>query len=323
MKKSTIKAALAVCLASASMTAWAQLTPGKPIRIVVPFSAGGPTDILARTVATRLGKELDHTIIVENRPGSGGSIGADYTARATPDGHTLMLGSLGTQAINPSVYSTLPYDSMRDFSYIGLVGEYGLVMAVNPALKVGSVEELVDLARKNPGKLNYGSAGVGASGNLIGEMFKQKLNLQIEHIPYKGSTASLMAVVSGDLAFVFDIVSSALPQIQAGKVQALAWTGGVRSPELPNVPTMEEAGVPGLVVTSWLGLLGPAGMSKETVDQISKALVRIEQTPEMQAELQKQGYTYKPMSPAEFRSSVQDDIKKWAQVIKKAGIKVE
>ena len=314
---------LALFLITTSVNAWAQLIPGKPIQIVVPFSAGGPTDLLARTVAARLEKELDHTVIVQNRPGAGGSIGAEYTARATPDGHTLMLGSLGTQAINPSVYSTLRYDPLRDFSYIGMVGEYGLVMVVNPSLDIHNVKDLVEFARANPGKLNYGSAGVGATGNLIGEMFKQMLDLQIEHVPYKGSTASLMAVIAGDLTFVFDIVSSALPQIEGGKVRPIAWTGGVRSPELPDVPTMEEAGISGLEVTSWLGLIGPNGMSKEVVAQLSDALLRIQETPEMQAELQKQGFTYKKLTPSEYTSSVGEDVKKWAEVIQKAGIKAE
>lgn len=311
--------AVAFALCQVSM---AQDFPNKPLRLLVPFAAGGPIDLLSRTVANKLSDTIGQSVVVENRPGAGGSIAADATARSLPDGYTIMLITVGTQAINPALYK-LKYDSLKDFSYITTIGTYSLVLVVNPKLPFKSVAELITYARANPGKLNYGSSGHGSTAHLAAELLKSTAGIDVQHVAYKGSAAALTEVMAGNINYVFDIISTALPQIQNGTVKALGWTGVKRSSLIPEVPTIAEAGLPGFDITGWVGIAGPAGIPAHIVQRLHEALSVAIKDGDLRGKIMAQGYAIDLIDPTTFQALVKADLAKWGKVVREGNIHVE
>ena len=297
-------------LAFAASCVCAQTFPSRPIRLIVPFAAGGPIDLLSRTIATKLTETIGQPVVVENRAGAGGSLAAEHTARSAPDGHTLMLITVGTQTINPALFARVGYDPLKDFTYITTIGGYALVLVANPSLEAKTLAELIALARAKPGTINFGSGGVGSSSHLAGELFKSTAALQMQHVPYKGSAAALTDVIAGNLAFLFDVVSTAQPQIRAGKVRALAWSGVKRSLLIPEVPTMAEAALAGFDITSWVGIGAPAGLPKHVLDRLHDALTRAIAAPDLRDALIAQGYDISVIAPDVFAALMRGDVVK-------------
>lgn len=303
--------------------AHAQSYPNKPIRLVVPFIAGGAADLLAREVGQKLAEGWGQPVVIENKPGAGGVIGAEMVAKAAPDGYTLVLGTVVTHAIDVSMVSKLPYDPIRDFSPITLVGSIANVLVVNPSVPANSVKELIGLAKSKPGQLNFASSGSGLSQHLAGELFKTMAGVDIVHIPYKGSIPAITAVVNGESSLIFNVLPTTIPQIKAGKVRALAVTSAKRSVILPDLQTVSEAGLPGFDVVSWFGILAPAGTPKEIVAKLNKEIVKILQMPDVRDRLFKQGAEPLSCTPEQFDAHIKREIVKWGEVVKKSGAKME
>ena len=297
--------------------------PSKPIRIVVPFPAGGATDILARAVAQKLTEAWGPAVVVDNRPGAGGNIGSDIVAKSPPDGYTLLMGTVGTHAINPSLYAKMPYDHVKDFAPVVLVASVPNVLVVTPSLPVQSVAELVAYAKANPGKLNFASSGSGTSIHLSGELFKTTAGVQIVHVPYKGSAPALTDLVGGQVHLMFDNLPPSLPQIKAGKLRALAVTSLARAPALPDVPTMVESGFPTFEASSWFGLLAPAGTKPEIVAKINAEVRNWLGSAEARDKLLSQGANAAGGSPEDFARHIAAETAKWAKVVKESGAKVD
>ena len=308
---------------------WAQSGwPNKPVRIVVPFAPGGTTDILARALAPELGKAFGQTFIVDNKPGAGGNIGADTVAKAAPDGYTLLMGTVGTHAINAALYPKMPFDPVRDFAPITLVAGVPNVLVMNPAkaeaYKVNSVADLVRYARANPGKLNMASSGNGTSIHLSGELFKSMTGTYMLHFPYRGSGPALLDLIGGTMDLMFDNLPSALPQIRAGKLKALAVTTATRSAAVPELPTIAEAGpLKGFEASSWFGLLAPAGTPADIVNRIQQETTKALQSAALKERLLSQGAIPGGQTPAEFAKFIAAETTKWAQVVKASGAKVD
>jgi tripartite-type tricarboxylate transporter receptor subunit TctC len=312
-------AALALSTATHSQTTF----PNKPVRIVVPFPAGGTTDILARAAAQKLSETWAQPVIVDNRPGAGGNIGAELVAKAPPDGYTLLMGTVGTHAINSSLYPKMPYDHVKDFVPVILVAGVPNALVVHPSLPVNSVQELIAYAKANPGKLNFASSGSGTSIHLSGELFKVMTGVQMAHIPYKGSAPAVTDLVGGQVQLMFDNLPSSLPFIKAGKLRALAVTSAARSPALPDVPTIAESGVPGFEASSWFGLLAPAGTPRDVVAKINADTAKWLASPDAKEKLAAQGAAAAGGSPEDFAKHIQAETAKWARVVKESGAKVE
>lgn len=293
--------------------------PRGPVSLVVPFPAGGPTDAMARRLAEKLGERLGQQVVVENKGGAGGSIAAEAVARAKPDGQTLFFGTTGTMAINPSLYARLRYDPVKDFAPVSLMATTMNVLVVNPAVPATNLRELIKLAKAHPGTLTYGSAGNGSSNHLSGELFRSSADLQITHVPYKGSAAALVDLLGGRLTMMFDTIAQQTQNIAAGKVRALAVTGAKRSPLLPEVPTAQEAGLKGFDVTIWYGVLAPAGTPAPVIERLNREIVAVMSTEEMKKRMQADGAEAKPTTPAEFASLIKHDMAKWAPVVKGSG----
>ena len=313
-------------LSSWSQAAW----PAKPVRIVVPFAAGGTTDILARAVAQELTRSLGQSFGVDNKPGAGGNIGADLVAKAAPDGYTLLMGTVGTHAINKSLYAKMPYDPQKDFQPITLVAGVPNVMVVNAekaaARKIATVQDFMKYAKANPGKLNMASSGNGTSIHLAGELFKSMTGIYLTHFPFQGSNPALFSLMSGDLDEMFDNLPSAMVHIKSGKLKALAVTSATRSAALPDVPTVEEAGGPslkGYEASSWFGLLAPAGTPMDIVNRIQQETAKALATPAMKERLLAQGAIPSGNTPAQFAQMIEREMKKWAPVVKASGAKVD
>lgn len=303
--------------------AHAQSYPNKPIRLVVPFIAGGAADLLAREVGQKLAESWGQPVVIENKPGAGGVIGAEIVAKAAPDGYTLVLGTVVTHAIDVSMVSKLPYDPIKDFSPITLVGSIANVLVVNPSVPANSVKELIALAKSKPGQLNFASSGSGLSQHLAGELFKTMAGVDIVHIPYKGSIPAITAVVNGESSLILNVLPTTIPQIKAGKVRPLAVTSAKRSAILPDLPTVSEAGLPGFDVVSWFGILAPAGTPKEIVAKLNKEIVKILQMPDVRDRLFKQGAEPLSCTPEQFDAHIKQEIVKWGEVVKKSGAKME
>jgi tripartite-type tricarboxylate transporter receptor subunit TctC len=301
----------------------AQDYPSKPIRLVVPFAAGGATDVLARLVGERLTATLGQQVVVDNRPGAGGNIGSDIVARAEPDGYTILMGAVGTHAINPSLYPKMPYDPVKDFAPVTLVASVPNVLVVNPEVPANSVQELIDLAKAKPGELNFASSGNGTSIHLSGELFKAMTGTDIVHVPYKGSGPAVTDLLGGQVQMMFDNMPSSLPHVKAGKLRALGVTSAKRSPALPEVPTIAEAGVPSYDATSWFGILAPAGTSEPVVTRLQGAIVQALGEPEMRQRMADLGAEPVGDTPAEFGQFIAAEIAKWAKVVNDAGVKLE
>jgi tripartite-type tricarboxylate transporter receptor subunit TctC len=327
----TLLVAAAAALAAASPVSLAQPAwPSKPVRIVVPFAAGGTTDILARALAPELQKVFGQPFIVDNKPGAGGNLGAADVAKAAPDGHTLLMGTVGTHAINPSLYPKMPYDHVRDFVPVTLVAGVPNVLVLNPAMAqkygINSVADLVRVAKSNPGKLNMASSGNGTSIHLAGELFKAMTGTFMVHFPYRGSGPALMDLMGGNTDLMFDNLPSALPQIKAGKLKALAVTSATRSAAVPDLPTVAEAGGPALAgyeASSWFGLLAPAGTPMDVVNRLQLETAKALSAPALKERLLAQGAIPGGNTSAEFAKLIADETRKWALVVKASGAKVD
>ena len=321
--------ALLACFATiagmASPAADAQGTayPTKPVRIVVPFPAGGTTDILARAAAQKLAEAWSQQVIVDNRPGAGGNIGAELVAKSAPDGYTLLMGTVGTHAINASLYSKMPYDHVKDFTPVILVAGVPNVLVVHPSLPVNSTQEVIAYAKANPGKLNFASSGNGTSIHLSGELFKTMTGVQMTHVPYKGSAPALTDLVGGQVQLMFDNLPSSLQFIKAGKLRALAVTSASRSATLPELPTLAESGLPGFEASSWFGLLAPAGTPNDVVAKINGAVATWLASVEAKERLAAQGAIIAGGAPDAFQAHITAETAKWAKVVKASGAHVD
>jgi tripartite-type tricarboxylate transporter receptor subunit TctC len=305
-----------------ALAAHAQTYPAKPVKIIVPFAAGGPADIYARVIAQRLGEAMGQAFIVEDRPGAGSLIGTEAVAKSAPDGYTLLLMS-NTHTVNETLVPNKPYVLMRDFVGIAPINYSDLVMVAHPSLPVSSLADLLKLAKARPGKLNYASSGTGTPYHMAGELFKSMAGVHLVHIPYRGSSGARTDLLSGQVDLMFDAVTTMAEHVKAGKVKALATTGAQRSSVLPDVPTMGEAGVPGYEATIWLGLLAPKGTPPAIVQRLNEGVTKVTGQPEIRQLWGRQGATPMVMTTAEFDRYIQDDIAKWARVIRSAHITAE
>ena len=312
-----------IAVGCASGLASAQTYPMKPIRIVVGFAPGGPADVMARLIGQRMSAILGQSIVVDNRPGAGGTIGARAVSESDPDGYTLLLGNTSTLIISPLIYKQVNYDPVKGFAPVATLGTTSNLMIVNPALPATSVQELIALARKSPGKLNYSSAGIGTPPHLIGEMFKQRLALDIVHVPYKGGGPSVQAVVAGETQFSFENPAPSLPLVQAGNVRALAVTSEARTSQMPDLPTMIEAGVPDFTSVSFTAVVAPGGTPSAIVNRLNAAINESLKSPDVAGTLTKLSVDAKISSPEEFAAFLTKERAKWTTVIKTAGIQVE
>jgi tripartite-type tricarboxylate transporter receptor subunit TctC len=297
--------------------------PTHPVRIVVPFPAGGTTDILARAVAQRFSEAFGQPFVVDNRPGAGGNIGAELVAKSAPDGYTLLMGTVGTHAINPSLYTNMPYDHVKDFAPVFLAAGVPNVLEVNPSLPVHSVAELVAYAKANPGKLNFASSGSGTSIHLSGELFRTMTGVTMQHVPYKGSAPALQDLVGGQVQLMFDNLPSSMALIKAGKLRALAVTSAHRSAALPDLPTIAESGYPAFEASSWFGLLAPAGTPAAIVNKLNAEGNQWLASADAKDKLLAQGAIAAGGSPEDFARHITAETAKWAKVVKASGAKVE
>ena len=307
--------ALAGAVIASAPAAMADDYPSRAVKIIVPFGAGGPTDVYTRAIAEELRKSLHQPFIMENRPGAGTTIGTDVVAKSQPDGYTLLMVS-GTQTVNETLYAHKPYQLMRDLVPIAPLIDTDLVLVVHPSVPAKTLGELLALARAKPGTLNYGSSGPGSNYHMAGELLKNLTGVDIVHVPYKGSTGARNDILSGQIQILFDSVPTMAPQIKAGMVRALGTSGKTRSPILPDVPTMAEAGVPGFNATLWVGFMAPAGTPKPIVDKLHDEITKILRRPDIKQAWEKTGATPIVMTQPEFKSFMEAQVAKWAEVIK-------
>ena len=300
----------------------AQSLAGQQIRLIVPFPAGGPTDIVARPLAQALGDALNAALVVDNRAGAGGSIGAEVIARSRPDGRTLLMGTVGTHAINTALYKKLPYDPVRDFTPIGLVAEAPVTIVVNPALAVNDVAELVALAKRSFGKLNYGSAGPGTPGHLTGEMFKAAATIELQHVPYKGSAPAL-SDFGGQIQIMFDPLQSVFAKVQAGKLRATAVSSRTRASILPDVPTIAESGYPGFESTAWWAVFAPANLPANLTTTLANEIEKIVRSNAFRSKLEPLGVSPKLLSGAAFAEFQRSELAKWGNAVRQSGAAIE
>ena len=301
----------------------AQTYPTKPVRIVVPFAPGSTIDIIGRIIAPKLAEALSQPVLVENRPGAGGMIGMDAVAKAPPDGHTLVIGALGPLAMNPALYPKTPFDPVRDFAAVSLLATGPVVIAVHPSVPAKTVKELVELAKKNPGKLNFGSPGVGTSPHLTGELFKLLTGTNIVHVPYKGNAEALTDLIGGQVSIVFSGVPPVVPLAKAGRVRLIATTGRQRIAGLPEVQTIAEAGLPGAQVLIWYGVVAPAATPKDVVARLNREITRIMAMPDIREKFSQSGIDPETSTPEQFAQLIRDEYARWTKVIRTSGIKVE
>jgi tripartite-type tricarboxylate transporter receptor subunit TctC len=313
---------LTLSLLAIATSAAAQTYPTKPIRMIVPYAPGGGVDIIARTTAQELAKRIGQQIIVENRTGGGGNVGSDAVAKAAPDGYTLLMAS-PANTINPSLYAKMPYDPMRDLAAVALIASVPAVLLANRSLPVANVKQLVALAKSKPGALTYGSGGSGTTEHLSGEMFKSFAGIDMLHVPYKGGAQVLTDVIGGQIALMFVNQVFALPHIQGGKVKALAVAGSVRSPSLPEVPTFVESGFKDFVVSVWWGVMGPAAMPKDIVNQLNREIVTSLSSAEMKERLQSMSAQPIGGTPEQFATFFAAETKRWAPIVKASGARAD
>jgi tripartite-type tricarboxylate transporter receptor subunit TctC len=321
--------ALMLSLAASMLArpAWADTWPSRPIKWIVPFPPGGPTDIFSRTVAQQLQLALGQPVVVENRGGAGGGVGMQALAKAAPDGYTIGLSTTGTHTINPALYGDrVGYDPIKDFTPLTLAVSYVNMLVINASHPAKSVKELVEFAKANPGKVSFGSAGNGSSNHLSGEVLKVMTGAPMQHVPYRGSALAMNDTISGQITFMFDILNVAIPQSRSGRVRALAVTSSKRSPYLPEVPTMEEAGVPGYSAAGsdlWFGIMAPAGLPKPVADRLQRELVKVLRSPEMRQTIRAQFFEPYTSTSEEFLKLIRTDGAKWAKIVKESGARVD
>jgi tripartite-type tricarboxylate transporter receptor subunit TctC len=318
--KLVLRAALAVAAAAFSLCAAAQAWPSKPIHLVIPYAPGGPVDLSARLLAAKLQEALGQPVVAQNKPGAGGNIGADYVAKSAPDGHTLVMGAIATHAINPALYPKFPYDPVRDFKHVALLVQVPNVLVVNNEVPARSVGELVSLVRNNPGKLDFASGSTGSTGHLAGELFKQMTGSYMVHIPYKGSAPAVVDLMSGRVHLMFDNLASALPNIKAGKLRALAVTTINRSAFLKDVPTLHESGLPGFDLTTWWGVMAPAATPQPVVERLAAEIAKAIAAPDLRERLAAMGSEPPAVrSPREFTAFVERELKTYSALVKRSG----
>ncbi|ABM43659.1 Uncharacterized protein UPF0065 [Acidovorax sp. JS42] len=316
----TLLASLAVAAAGAlPMGALAQNFPTKPITIIVPFSAGGTTDILARIVGQGLTTELGQSVVVDNKPGAGGNIGGSLAAKAAADGYTLFMGTVGTHAINQSLYKKMPFDPVKDFAPLSRVAAVPNLLVAHPSQPFKTVKEMIAYAKANPGKITFGSPGSGASPHVSGELFKSMTGTDLLHIPYKGSAPAMTDLLGGQTSVMFDNMPSAIQHVRSGKLRPIAVTTAKRSPELPDVPTIAEAGVPGYEATSWFGMFAPAGTPKPVLDKLHAALIKVLNQADVKKKIAEQGGDVVAETPAQFAAFIKAESVKWGKVVKESG----
>jgi len=314
---------LLMLIAFAVTSAHAQVYPSKPIRMLVPFPAGGAVDITARALSAELSRLLGQSVVADNRTGAGGNIAAEATARSAPDGYTLLMTTSAIMAVNPVLYSKISFDPVKDFAPISVVAAASNVLLIHPSLPATSISELVALIRSNPGKYSYGSAGNGTSTHLAAEMFKMMAGVELLHVPYRGGPPSLIDLAAGQVNMVFELLPTAVPLVRSGKVRALAYGGPRRSPLLAEIPTFAEAGLSGYESTVWFGVVAPAGTPAPIVARLNTATAQAVKHPDLGERLRSMGYEISSTTPEQMSEMVRAEIPKWSRVIKAAGIKIE
>ncbi len=325
MRKVLLAAPLFALLAlvAAVPLAQAQAWPTKPVKVVVPFPPGGGTDIGTRILAQKLGEAFGQAFVIENKPGAAGIVGTEYTARSAPDGYTFMMGNIGTHAINVSLYKKLSYDPVKDFAPVSMVADLPLLLLVHPSVPAKSVQELIALAKAQPGKLNFSTSGAGGSMHVAAELFKSMAGVDMVHIPYKGGAPAVADLIAGQVPLSFATVLETIQFVKAGKVRALAVTNNRRSVALPDLPTISEAGLPGYQSISWLALFAPAGTPKEIINRVSAETVRILKLSDVRERLLAQGAEPIGSTPEELAATLAADTAKYARVIRESGYKPE
>lgn len=314
-------ACAAVCAAAPGLAA-AQDYPAKPVKLVVPYPPGGPTDIVARVVAQKLQEQTGQPFVIDNKPGAGANTGAEAVARSAPDGYTLLVATTA-HAINPSLFSKLSYQLLKDLAPVSQLTSGPLMLVTTPALPAQNIKELIALAKTKTGGLNFASSGNGQSTHLSAELFSAMAGVKMSHVPYKGSAPALTDVMSGQTDLMFDTMLSALPHVKAGKLKALAVTSSQRSPVAPNVPTIAESGLPGYEAIAWNGLLAPAGTPREVIAKLNAELKKVLENPEVRQRFEAQGFTASWNTPAAYGSFLQSEVDKWAKVVQASGATVD
>jgi len=314
---------LAALLCTLPFAASAQKYPDKPVHFVVPYPPGGPLDTIARLLGQKVSERIGQPVIVENKPGAGGNIGADSVAKSAPDGYTILMGAVATHAINPSLYAKIPYDPVKDFAPITLIGVTPNVLVVNASIPAKDVKEFIAYAKANPGKLNYGSGSTGSAGHLAGELFNSMAGVEMAHIPYKGAAPAMQDLLGGQIQLMFDNMASALPQVKSGKIRALAVTTPKRASGAPELPTIAEAGLPGFDISTWFGLFAPANTPKDIVAKLHDEFVRALTLPEVKERFAALGVEPAGNKPEEFAAYIKSEAAKYANVVKKSGAKVD
>ena len=311
------------CLAITPLQLPAQGFPTKPIHLVVTLPPGGATDSTARIIAAKLGEVLGQPVVVENRPGAGGQIGAEAVVKSAPDGYTLLFGGINTHAISPGLYKKLTYDPIRDFAPISLASATPNVLVVHPSVPAKTMAEFIAYAKANPGKLDYGSSGIGQSPHLTMELFKSRTGIDLNHVPYKGGGQYVMALFTGEVPVMFDNLPGELANIQSGKVRVLAVTSERRAPQLSDVPTVAESGLPGFTVSVWFAFFAPAATPKPIIAQLNAAVVKALTSPDLKARLEQVGVEATPSTPEELAAFVRSEMPKWAKAVKDSGASVD
>jgi tripartite-type tricarboxylate transporter receptor subunit TctC len=318
-----VRLAAALAVMALPWHAQAQSYPNKPVKLVAPSTPGDAPDVIARLVADKLSTALGQQFVVENRPGAGGVVGSDYVAKAAPDGYTLIMGNAGSHGINAAVYAKLPYDIQKDFAPVSQIAIAPNVMVINPSVPANSVAEFIAYAKANPGKLSYASGGNGSSAHMSMELFKSMAGIDIQHVPYKGSSPALTDVVSGQVVAFIGNMPPTVPLIKAGKLRALAVTTRSRSALMPELPTIAEAGLPGFETVAWFGVLAPAATPPDVVNKLSAEIARIAKSPEIRDKLVAMGAEPVGSTPEEFKAVIDRDIAKWKPLAQKVGIKID
>ena len=318
-----VAAGLSLTLLGVHATVQAQSYPVRPIRIVVPFPPGGTSDILARSIGQKLAEEWGQQVLTDNRPGAAGNIASEHVARSKPDGYTLYINTVGTHAINPAIYTKLAFDPVADFTPVTNLVNLPSVLLVHPSVPVHSVKELIALAKRRPGDLQYSSAGSGAQPHLTAEMFKTMAGVNLVHVPYKGAGPQMIGLLSGEVALTFATAPSGVPYVKNRQLRALGVTSGSRIPALPDVPTIAEAGVTGYEAVGWNGMVGPGAMPAPILEKLHSTVVRIVNLPDMREKLIGLGAEPAPSTPAEFAALIKSELAKWARVVKESGARLD
>ena len=297
--------------------------PSRPVRWVVPFAPGGPTDIMSRAIGEKLGQRLGQQFVVDNRGGAGGNIGAEIVARAHPDGYTIMIGHVGTHAINVTLYRQVPYDPIKDFTPISLLATLPLALVIHPSVQAANVRDLVTLAQKRPGELNFASAGSGGPTHLAGEVFKSMAKINIVHVPFKGNAQGLIETIGGRVHMMFSNLLTSMPHVRSGKLRAIAISTPRRSPQAPDLPTIAESGVPGFDATPWYGALGPANLPPAITARLNSEMAAIVRLPELQERFVAQGIDLASSTPEQFATLIKTELPRWRRIVQDSGARAD